>query len=693
MGFTAMFSRGRKNTAGPGAGGVSGLAANKKTRLLGAVILAAAFVTSAAVSVFLALVGDPSRLVFGEWLAPVNINIEMDKNVTGDISILSEPTPNSCYYLSPTGKSAGEKVVIHTELRSGGFHRRIFLRLLKEQAESTLKAVDNISVFIGNKVYYFTGNEARQFERSEAGGYALFRFPEMYYSKSLLIKDWINYYGDFNIALKLLCSFFFSPARFLGSWIFLGGILFLYRKEILRKYKALRGKKYTAAILLALITVFAFCLRVNGFTRHSAWTDELYSATLAANPNTPFLSVFMDGGNPPAYFLLLKYWFRLIGWNEEAGTLLSVLIGVLACPALYLFLKKSVGKRAALLGAFFMAISGFAVGYSQEMRAYILKMALAPFIAFLFFRVIKKPSFANLALYVIPCVIIVNAHYYGILFVMANFVFYCGCYFAKKNRAAHILKFLAANMVIALSFMPFFFYKILVDHDSFNREFVIRPDYAVIFALILLFAAAAFISRKKIMNLSFMGDGKKTGWAYMLGIPALVFTLGFLVSIKKPMIDYRYLMPISYPFLLAVMAAAIAALPQNKAGAAAQVLLVLLLGGGIYTIRFGLTIHGGGYEFYRESRRFITLDTQARPDKKSAMLDNAPRLAAYYHEPEIPEFSPDLQYDLIYVFNQPPNMRESSMYNALDDAALDDSNMVKIIPNEKIVIFKIFSNR
>ncbi|GHT68592.1 hypothetical protein FACS1894110_16500 [Spirochaetia bacterium] len=659
---------------------------NKKTRAILSVICATAFLTSAALSAFIAIVADPARLMFGEWLAPVNINIEIDKNFIENISVLSEPILNANYYFSPTSAPTGGRVVIHTEIRSSNFHRRLFLRLPKESAESTLKAIENISVFIGNKVYYFTKDKVVQFEKSEKGDYTLFRLPQMYYTKSFLIKDWVNYYGEFNIALKLLCAFFFSPGRFLVPWLFLCVIFFLYRKELFEKYNELRGKKYTAAVLLAVITVFAFLLRINGYIRHSAWTDELYSAALAGNPNAPFLSVFMDDGNPPAYFLLLKYWFKLSGWNEASGTLLSVLLGTLACPGLYLFLKKNFDKKTALLGAFFMAISGFAVEYSQEMRAYILKMALAPVIAFLFLRVLKKCSPVNLVLYALPCMIIVNAHYYGILFVMANFVFYCVYSLLRKRHIGNILKFLAANIVVALSFMPFFLYKLFVDRYDFSRDIVIRPDYALIFALLLLLTIIAFVNWKKIAAVSFIGEGKKTGWAYILCIPALVFMLSFLISFFKPMIGYRYLMPVNFPFLLSIVAAAIAALPKNRIGL--SLVLVLLLSNGIYGSRSD--IPGGGYEYYKESRRYITLDAQAHPDKKAAMLDNAPHLAAYYHEPDLPRYSPNEHYDVIYVFNREFDMHEHQMYDELFKAGLDDSNMLKIIPDGRIVIFKLF---
>jgi hypothetical protein len=285
--------------------------------------------------------------------------------------------------------------------------------------------------------------------------------------------------------------------------------------------------------------------------------------------------------------------------------------------------------------------------------------------------------------------VIVNAHYYGILFVMANFIFYCGYCFIKKTAVKNIFKFLAVNIIIAVSFMPFFIYKLFIDRYDFSRsDCVIQLDHVIIFVVFAVFGILAFIHRGKISSVSFVADNKKTGWAYIFCITVLIFMLSFLISIAKPMIRYHYLLLTTCPFLLAVAAAVIAALPKNKTGIAAQIILCLLMGNALYWGKSD--IPGGRYDFYRECYRFITLDTEAHSGQNAAMIDNAPRLAAYYHEPLLPLYASENTYDVVYGFQQGFESGEKTMYDAFSDAGLSGSSTLKIIPNAngKIVIFK-----
>jgi hypothetical protein len=460
-------------------------------------------VLSAGVTSYLLIDNDTTRsLAFGEWLAPLNINIELNKEHAYTLSVLSEPM-GRCYYFSPTTQTgmAMENIVMHTELRNTGFHRRIFLRMRETVAEEVINAIDNISVFVGNKFYYFSKEDMQKSNKKTKDGYALFRISGPHYEKSLVIKDWINYYGDFNIGLKIFCGFLFYPGRFIPSYLFLAGLLFLYRKQIVSLYRKSRQKRKVQAVVLVIISVFAFALRINGYVRHSGWADEIYSAAWASNPNFPFLATFSDHGNPPFYFILLRYWFKLFGWSEEAGTMLSVVLGTFAIPTLYIFVKRNFGGGTALLAAFFMAASGFAVGYSHEMRAYILLIFLLPLAAQLFLDFLHRKSLKNMMLYIFPSLFLANTHYYGILFIMANFIFFC-LYegFTKTFKLKKILAFFAGNILIALSFLPFFLYQILVEHYNFQRDFtVLRIDYVLILIVIIIFTALAVIYRKKIV--------------------------------------------------------------------------------------------------------------------------------------------------------------------------------------------------
>jgi uncharacterized membrane protein len=664
---------------------------NKFIRLILTITLLAGAALSVGIQSYLLIRSD--REVFGEWLAPVHVNIEMDKNYANNLSIYSEAHEDQYYYLSPTTVNDYQttNVVMHTQLKTNGMHRKIYIRMPEDKAYGIINTIDNMSVFVGNKLFYFSKDEIQAFNRKNEDDHTLFKIPDLYYSKSILINDWANYYGDFNIALKVFCGFLLYPGRFIPTYLFLFGLLFLYREQLKSLYSKIKSKSALWTILcLLLVTVFAFLLRINGYVRHSGWTDEIYSATHAGNPLLPFSVTFSDSGNPPFYFILLRFWFKLFNWSEEAGTLLSVILGTCAIPAIYILVKQNFNKRAALIASCFMCISGFAIGYSQEMRSYIVLVLLTPIAAIFFLNFLKYKTLNNLIFYILSSMCLVNSHYYGILFIMANFIFYY--LYQISNRSfnyENIFLFLIGNIAIALSFMPFFLYQVFVQKYYFDRtEIIMYPYYYIILLIILVLTAIYFRYRNKTISVlhRVFKNNRMYFFLYVLFIPILIFILALIVSIKKPMISFRYLMPVSFSFFLSLTAILLSLSTRHNKLKFLTIFLVWAVSIALYSGKPG--IPGGGYEYYRESRTYIAADAAAHPENRSAMLNNAPQNAHYYGFADMPEYSPDDPPDVLYVFNTIFNMHEQDMYRELDMYGLDDTNMLKIYPSDSIVIFK-----
>ncbi|MCL2139062.1 MAG: glycosyltransferase family 39 protein, partial [Treponema sp.] len=224
-----------------------------------------------------------------------------------------------------------------------------------------------------------------------------------------------------------------------------------------------------------------FVMRFNGYIRHSAWSDELYSAIRAASPAQPFINTFNDAGNPPFYFILLRIWFMIFGWTEGAGTMLSVLIGTFSVLTAYLLVKPYFGKKTALFTALFIAFSGFSIGYSQEMRSYILQTALVPLVSAALFGFIKKPSVRNLILYILPSIALANSHFYGVIFIIANFVFYIALTaFRHQWQWKNVCLFFTGNVIVAGSFLPYFMYSIILRGTKFNRNISLEIGHILV---------------------------------------------------------------------------------------------------------------------------------------------------------------------------------------------------------------------
>jgi hypothetical protein len=633
---------------------------------------------------------ETNKYSIGEIWAPIHINIEVDKQFTHNITILL-PQQEELYWLSPTTDYGNktQNIVMHVKIPVSGFYRGIALRIPNDDFEQTLKAIDNISIFIGNKLFYFSSSNIAKMNGTQRDGYGIVRLPNIQYEPSVLIKNWTNYYGDLNFALKGIGAFFIYPMKFSLTWAFILCLFFLHRKRISAIYTEFttKYKNTTTVILLIVIILAGFALRINGYVRHSGWSDEIYSATVAGNPTMPFLNTFSDPGNPPFYTTLLRFWFKLFGWSEESGRLLSVLIGTCAIPALYCFVKPFFGRKTALLAALFMAISTFAVGYSQEMRGYIVKICLAPLIAFCFFNFMKNQSLKMLLLYILLSMFIVNTHYYGILFIMANFFFFI--IFNAVYKTFEVKKtvlFIAGNSIIALSFMPYFLYMLLFRNYPFTRDdMTMQPQHTLIMLAIIIFLAIFILLRKKLSEKKLFNNdlNQNTFAAYLVFIPVAIYTLAYLLSFITPMIKDRYIWPINLPFFLALAAVVISLCRSHKKLKAFSLLLVWSTIIALYE-----ATPGGDFAYYRESRAYIAGDAAAHPENNSAMLDNAPQNAHYYGYSDIPVYTPEEKIDVLYIFNNMFMMQESNMYDVLGYYGLDDTNMLKIRVNDELVVFK-----
>lgn len=154
---------------------------------------------------------------------------------------------------------------------------------------------------------------------------------------------------------------------------------------------------------------------------HSFWYDEAESVRFI---NYPFhelaLGLRHDNGSPPFYFLLLKPWAALFGESEAALRALSVAFGVLAVPVLAAVALRLVGGRAAVLAAWLLAVSPFAVELSNEARTYALVVLLGLLDMFFFLRWRESRRWGDLLGCVLATFLLGYSHYFGFTVPLAQ---------------------------------------------------------------------------------------------------------------------------------------------------------------------------------------------------------------------------------------------------------------------------------
>jgi 4-amino-4-deoxy-L-arabinose transferase-like glycosyltransferase len=130
-------------------------------------------------------------------------------------------------------------------------------------------------------------------------------------------------------------------------------------------------RPFQARLALLAILLVALALRIWGLDQHNIWWDEGLSAWAARLPVARIVDWTAHDVHPPLHFLIQRGWWLVAGDGEWAMRYVSAMAGTMAVAAAYPLAAALGGRQAGLLAALFMALSPFAVTWSQELRMYV----------------------------------------------------------------------------------------------------------------------------------------------------------------------------------------------------------------------------------------------------------------------------------------------------------------------------------
>jgi uncharacterized membrane protein len=240
-----------------------------------------------------------------------------------------------------------------------------------------------------------------------------------------------------------------------------------------------RGKlpDLRATGVVFLLILLGLALRLARLSFQPLWWDEGYSVWFATHPLGQMAALTAQDIHPPLYYALLHGWTALLGTGPTALRLLSVIVGVLTIPLLYLVARRMLSTRAALLAAFLLTINPLHVYYSQEVRMYGLVALLSTGILAAAWRVLDTvtrghgdagmsaasprlrvtPSPRHLVAYILLTTAALYTQYYAI-FLPIGLTVYAAWRWRRDLRA--LLAWLSAQVLVALLYLPWVLYAV-----------------------------------------------------------------------------------------------------------------------------------------------------------------------------------------------------------------------------------------
>lgn len=217
----------------------------------------------------------------------------------------------------------------------------------------------------------------------------------------------------------------------------------------------MRDARLKPVALLACITALGLGLRLWMLTQESLWIDELTSWWLANHSGLgAMLRTVADyDTNPPLYYAILYVWVRLFGAAEYSLRTVSVVVGSLSIPLLFVLGRRLFGPTVALLATLLFAVAPFHVYYSQEVRMYALLaiLVLGSYVALA--NLMRAPrSVLWFLLYVASSSFCLYAHYYGLFALFAQGLWVIVT--ARLRERRFLVAWGAAQGLVALAFLP-----------------------------------------------------------------------------------------------------------------------------------------------------------------------------------------------------------------------------------------------
>lgn len=179
--------------------------------------------------------------------------------------------------------------------------------------------------------------------------------------------------------------------------------------------------------LLIFIIFVGIFFRLYNLNFENLWYDEIISFWVA-NPLLSFHETTLIHNQIETtsilYNLILKYFFKIFGYEVHNGRLLSFLFGTLSIFSIIYLNRQLANNNSYIFSAFLISLNIFLIGYSQEMRNYSLFFFITSITIIFFIKLHQdEKKITNLILFTVILFLNILIHPFGLI-ILFSIIFF-----------------------------------------------------------------------------------------------------------------------------------------------------------------------------------------------------------------------------------------------------------------------------
>ncbi len=301
---------------------------------------------------------------------------------------------------------------------------------------------------------------------------------------------------------------------------------------------------------ILIICFLGIVLRIYNLEVKGLWMDEIHS-TVGTDPDKTIGEVYeyCKQDQPPVFFMLLHWWFKMFSYNDIYGRLLAVLTGMLGILSMYFLGKELKNNRVGLMASFLTMINYFHVDHSRQIRFYPLVFLFSSLSYLFFIRALKRKRPIDFILYSLFTAALLNTHYFGIVVFGTQFILFIVIILWKRiTDIKFILYSLLSGVMVGLSFLhwlpvvlsdleiPQFHAQVLHWYSPFEFYYIyFRDAVTCSICAVLSFLAIREMYFQMKLRSTRIEDVVLLGWV------GLGFLIPVLYSVlRMPILEFKY---------------------------------------------------------------------------------------------------------------------------------------------------------